>query len=112
VVIPPAFGLDGVGFETFTGDGPISYWNNYVGVSEMGGQGNFRDPRIGLTIRQHPDLVTPKLPALLQYQLSLKTPPPPPDSFDQEAADRGEDVFTAKCASCRPKNRRTIWLSF
>src|SRR5262249_27963804 len=25
-VIPPAFGLKGVKFETFTGDGPISYW--------------------------------------------------------------------------------------
>jgi hypothetical protein len=25
VVLPPAYGLQGVGFETFTGDGPISY---------------------------------------------------------------------------------------
>src|SRR5688500_2653491 len=30
VVIPPAYGLQGVGFETFTGDGPISYWNSYL----------------------------------------------------------------------------------
>jgi hypothetical protein len=30
------FGLQGIGFETFTGDGPISYWNSYVGVSQMG----------------------------------------------------------------------------
>ena len=36
VVIPPAFGLKGVGFETYTGDGVISYWNNYVGAMEMG----------------------------------------------------------------------------
>ena len=28
VVIPPVYGLKGVGFETFTADGPISYWNN------------------------------------------------------------------------------------
>ena len=47
VVIPPIYGLKGVGFETFTGDGPISYWNSYVGVTQMGGQGNFFDPRIG-----------------------------------------------------------------
>ena len=71
IVIPPIYGLKGVGFETFTGDGPISYWNSYVGVGQMGGQGNFSDPRIGLVITQTPDLVTPKLPALLDYQLSL-----------------------------------------
>ena len=37
VVIPPAYGLKHVGFETYTGDGPISYWNAYVGISQMGG---------------------------------------------------------------------------
>ena len=48
IVIPPIYGLQGVGFETFTGDGPISYWNSYVGVGQMGGKGRFNDPRIGL----------------------------------------------------------------
>ena len=67
IVIPPIYDLRGVGFETFTADGPISYWNAYVGVGQMGGQGNFTDERIGLTIEQSPDLVTPKLPALLAY---------------------------------------------
>jgi len=101
-VIPPAFGLKGVGFETFTGDGPISYWNNYVGVTQMGGHGSFSDPRIGVTVTQKPDVVTPILPALLAYQLSLRTPPPPPRSFDQAAAARGEALFNgvAKCGSC------------
>ena len=83
IVLPPIYGLKGVGFETFTADGPISYWNGYVGVGQMGGQGNFRDPRIGLFITQTPDLVTPKLPALLDYQLSLRTPEPPKGSFDR-----------------------------
>jgi mono/diheme cytochrome c family protein len=103
VVIPSIFGLEDVAaFETFTADGPISYWNNYVGVTQMGGHGSFRDPRIGLKINQSPDQVTPKLPALLQYQLSLKTPDPPPDSFDPEAAERGEDIFNdeGQCATC------------
>ena len=59
IVIPPIYGLKGVGFETFTGDGPIWYWNSYVGVGQMGGQGTFNDPRIGLFINQRPDLVTP-----------------------------------------------------
>ena len=65
IVIPSIYGLKGVGFETFTADGPISYWNAYVGVGQMGGHGNFSDPRIGLFISQTPDLVTSKLPALL-----------------------------------------------
>jgi len=102
VVIPPAFGLKGVGFETYTGDGPISYWNNYVGAMEMGGHGSFSDPRIGISVTQAPDLVAPKLPALLQYQLGLETPPPPEKSFNKGAARRGEDVFNgaAGCARC------------
>jgi mono/diheme cytochrome c family protein len=104
VVIPSIFGLQGVGFETFNGDGPISYWNNYVAVTQMGGHGSFSDPRIGVSVIQTPDQVTPKLPALLQYQLSLQTPPaPPPDgSANRAAARRGEDLFmgAAGCANC------------
>jgi mono/diheme cytochrome c family protein len=104
VLIPPAYGLQGVEFETYTGDGPISYWNAYVGISQMGGQGTFSDPRIGLNIVQKPDLVTPKLPALLAYQLSLPAPAPPAGSFDADAAVRGERIFNGKanCASCHP----------
>jgi hypothetical protein len=102
IVIPPIYGLKRVGYETFTGDGPISYWNSYVGVSQMGGQGTFRDPRIGLEIVQEPDLVTPKLPALLAYQLSLRTPMAPKGSFDQSAAARGKQIFRneARCVTC------------
>jgi hypothetical protein len=55
IVIPSIYGLKGVGFETVTGDGPISYWNSYVGVGQMGGHGNFSDRRIGLFITQSPD---------------------------------------------------------
>src|SRR5215208_2696678 len=104
-VIPPAFGLQGVRFETFTGDGPISYWNNYVAVTQMGGHGSFSDPRLGLSITQTPDLVTPKLPSLLQYQLSLQTPPPPAGSFNQAAADRGKKLFdgAARCVTCHTR---------
>jgi hypothetical protein len=102
VVLPPAYGLKQVGFETYTGDGPISYWNSYVGVGQMGGHGSFSDRRIPLDIVQTPDLVTPKLPALLDYQLSLKTPEPPPNSFDPRAAQRGKQIFKgrARCDTC------------
>jgi hypothetical protein len=102
VVLPPAYGLAGVGFETFTGDGPISYWNAYVAVTQMGGQGRFVDDRIDLRILQRPDRVTSKLRALLAYQLSLLAPPPPSGSFDPTAASRGEALFNgvARCATC------------
>src|SRR5215469_11577368 len=102
VVIAPAFGLKGVGFETYTGDGVISYWNSYVGVTQMGGHGSFSDPRIGISVTQTPDLVTPKLPVLLKYQLGLQTPAPPQGSFDEAAAQRGRKLFNgvAECATC------------
>jgi hypothetical protein len=102
IVIPSIYGLRGVGFETFTGDGPISYWNAYVGIGQMGGKGTFIDPRIGLVIKQSPDLVTPKLDELLVYQLSLRTPDPPRGSFDRIAAFRGRRLFRneAGCAAC------------
>jgi hypothetical protein len=68
----------------------------------MGGQGVFNDPRIGLFINQAPDLVTPKLAALLDYQLSLRPPVPPLGSFDRQAANRGRALFrnAAGCAGC------------
>ena len=102
VVLPPAYGLAGVDRETFTGDGPVSYWNAYVAVTQMHGQGNFEDDRLGIAVRQSPDLVTPKLEALRDYQLTLRAPTPAPGSFDEAAALRGREVFTGagRCSSC------------
>jgi mono/diheme cytochrome c family protein len=113
VVIPSIYGLRGVDFATYTGDGSISYWNAYVGVGQMGGHGNFSDPRIGVSIQQTPDLVTPKLPALLAYQLSLRTPAPPANSFDPQAAARGKQLFRneARCSSCHQQPNLTDVLS-
>ena len=102
LVLPPAYGLREVDLETFTGEGPVSYWNAYVAVTQMHGHGNFSDPRLGVTIVQTPDLVTPKLAALREYQFSLETPAPPTGSFDAAAAERGRALFTgdASCSSC------------
>ena len=109
VVIPPAYGLQHVALETYTGDGPISYWNNYVAVTQMHGQGSFSDSRLGINIVASPDLVTPLLPALLQYQLKLRTPAPPAGSFNPAAAARGRMVFTGvgKCSTCHTGIRLT-----
>ncbi len=102
VEIPPAFGLQHVALETYTGEGPVSYWNAYVAVTQMGAKGDFSDPRLGISIEQDPDLLTRKLPALREYQLSLRKPAPPAGSFDAAAATRGRAVFrgAGQCASC------------
>jgi len=80
----------------------VSYWNAYVAVTQMHGQGSFSDPRLGINIVKSPDVVTPLLPALRQYQFSLTVPRPAAGSFDAAAAARGATLFAgaAKCASC------------
>jgi mono/diheme cytochrome c family protein len=100
LVIPPAYGLSDVTNETYTAEGPISYWNAYVAVTQMGGHGNFSDPRLGIAIKNSPDLVTPKLAALRAYQFSLSLPATPPGSFDVAAAGRGRPIFDRSCATC------------
>ena len=104
VVIPPAFGLRGVTKVTYTGDGDeIAYWNRYVSVVEMGGQGSFSEPRLNLdVVHGTQDLVSAKLPALQAYQLSLAAPAAPAGSFDAVAAERGRVLFSGagQCISC------------
>jgi mono/diheme cytochrome c family protein len=104
VEIPPAYGLQGIHSITVTGDGrQISYWNRYVSVTQMGGQGEFNEPRTGVHVKNGTrDLVSAKLPSLQAYQLSLFSPRPPANSFDPAAVARGRDVFrgVGKCVQC------------
>jgi mono/diheme cytochrome c family protein len=116
-LLPPAFGLAGVNLHTWTGWGSVPYWNAFVANIEMHGQGNFYDPRLDnaaqfpiaaangfghIQISENEDLITPKLPALHAYQISLLAPLPPDGSFDPAAAARGDTLFEGKaqCASC------------
>jgi len=103
-VIPPAYGLLGVHSITSTGDGSdIAYWNRYVAVTQMGGQGTFADSRTGVSVTNGAtDLVSSKLPALQAYQLSLAAPLPPAGSFDPMSAARGKLVFegAGQCSTC------------
>jgi len=102
VLIPPAYGLDGVRRATYTGDGDISYWNNYVAVTQMGGQGVFIDRRIGVKEVRTPDLVHRVLRPLREYQLELEPPAPSEGSFDPDQAAAGKALFhgAAQCAKC------------
>jgi mono/diheme cytochrome c family protein len=108
VLIPPAYGLKDSPHSTYTGDGDIRYWNNYVAVTQMGGQGTFVDDRVGVN-KTLPagteDLVKPKLDALRAYQFSL--PVPGAGAFDQTMASRGQNVFAQRCASCHAGDGKT-----
>jgi mono/diheme cytochrome c family protein len=102
-VIPPAYGLLGINKITVTGDGDdVAYWNRYVGVTQMHGHGSFSEPRLGISVNNPPDLISSKLEALQEYQLSLNAPTPPAGSFDAAAAARGQQVFNGQgqCATC------------
>jgi hypothetical protein len=114
-LLPPAFGHAGVNSHTWTGWGSVTHWNAYVAVTQMHGKGTFFDPRLKdeklfpitaklreWDIRNEPDLVTAKLPALHFYQLALRAPEAPAGSFDKAAAARGQALFSGKaqCARC------------
>ena len=114
-LIPPIFGMAGVNLHTWTGWGSVAHWNALVATLELGGKGVFYDPRLADeerfpiaaangfdNIRNDPDLVTPKLPALHVYQISIPPPKAPRNSFDRRAARRGKKLFSGKadCARC------------
>ena len=114
-LLPAAFGLAGVNLHTYTGWGGVSHWNAFVANLEMHGQGTFLDSRLDDPlrfpiasragfghVRNSPDLITAKLPALQFYQLSIPAPTPPRGSFDPRAAQNGKELFNgaAGCASC------------
>ena len=125
-LIPPAFGLAGVNLHTWTGWGSVPYWNAFVANLEMHGKGKFFDSRLDNAeqfpiaaangfghVNNEPDLITAKLPALQAYQLSIPAPAPPKGSFDQQAAERGDGVFSGKgkCSTCHmePVSTESGW---
>lgn len=114
-LIPPAFGMAGVGVHTWTGWGSVTHWNAFVANLEMHGQGTFYDPRLNDpeqfpvaaaagfgNVRSENDLITPRLAALQFYQLAIPAPTAPEGSFDADAASRGEVLFNgdAQCSTC------------
>jgi len=115
-LIPPAYGKAGDNLHTWTaGHGTVSYWNAYVAVTQMHGQGTFYDPRYNDPVkfpvaartgiwntRSTVDMVTAKLPDLHTYQLALPAPKPLAGSFNAAAAARGRTLFNgkARCATC------------
>jgi len=114
-LIPPAFGLAGINLHTWTGWGSVPHWNGFVANLEMQGKGTFYDPRLNDAakfpiaaavgagdVRNTPDLITAKLPALHYYQMSLPAPRPTQGSFNFAAAQRGKALFKgdAGCARC------------
>jgi hypothetical protein len=114
-LLPAAFGLAGVNLHTYTGWGGVSHWNAFVANLEMHGKGTFIDSRLDDPlrfpvaaragfghVRNDPDLITAKLPALQFYQLSIPAPTPAHGTFDATAAERGQALFNgrATCSTC------------
>jgi hypothetical protein len=114
-LIPPAFGLAGVNLHTWTGWGSVTHWNAFVANLEMHGKGTFFDPRLNDAaqfpvasragfgnVRNDPDLISAKLPALHFYQLAIGAPAAPTGSFDPASAARGQKLFASagRCATC------------
>lgn len=114
-LMPAAYGLAGVNLHTYTGWGSVTHWNAFVANLEMHGKGTFYDPRLNDpdqfpiaaragfgNVRNDPDLITSKMPALHFYQLAIPAPKPPKDSFDEAAAERGQETFNgiAQCSRC------------
>ena len=114
-LIPPAFGLLGVNLHTWTGWGSVAHWNGFVANLEMHGKGTFYDPRLNDrvqfpvaaragfgNVRNKPDLISAKLPALHFYQLAIPAPLPAKGTFDVAASTRGKQIFENKagCAAC------------
>ncbi|MFZ0060587.1 MAG: hypothetical protein WAL47_00965 [Pyrinomonadaceae bacterium] len=114
-LLPPAFGLAGINLHTWTGWGSVTHWNAFVANLEMHGSGTFFDPRLNNaskfpiaaangfgSVRNTPDLITPKLAALHFYQLAIPAPRPPDGSLDLVVVNRGQELFSgkARCATC------------
>lgn len=114
-LIPAAFGLKGIELTTYTGWGDITYWNAFVANLQMHGKGTFIDPRLNnpdkypiavengfYHVVNSPDLITSNLPALREYQHSLKAPKPPRGSYDIAGAGKGKALFLTKaqCDNC------------
>ena len=124
-LIPNARGLAGHNLHTWTGGwGTVTYWNAFVAVNELHGNGTFFDERFD-DINQFPiaaraglghvstdpdnDRVTSKLPALHFYQLALPAVQPRPGiDFDPDAAERGDELFSGK-ADCNRCHREPLW---
>ncbi len=114
-LLPAAYGLAGVNLHTYGGWGSVTHWNAFVANLEMHGKGTFYDPRLNNpdqfpiaaragfgNVRNDPDLITAKMPALHFYQLAIPSPEPPKGSFDEAAAERGQELFNglAQCSRC------------
>jgi cytochrome c peroxidase len=114
-LLPPAFGLAGVNLHTWTGWGSVTHWNALVANLEMHGQGTFFDTRLDDPVKfpiaaregfghlhAEEDQITPLLPALHVYQLTLESPRAPRGSYDALAAKAGQRIFNgkARCSTC------------
>lgn len=111
-LIPAIYGLQDVNPVSYTGFGDLESWTRFVAIVELGGQGNFSDPRLdspqfpiaqatgAANITSDVELFEPVADALNSYVLSLL--PPQSSDFDEDSAIRGQFLFNnnAQCITC------------
>jgi len=124
-LIPNSRGLAGFNLETWTGGwGALPYWDAFVAVVLLHGNGTFFDARFDnatqfpvaaaaglghISVDPDEDRVTPKLPALELYQLSLRALRPRAGvDFNEAAAERGDALFSGK-ANCNRCHHEPLW---
>jgi len=121
-LIPSIFSLQGVDPVGYAGFSNLSQWINFVAVIELGGQGNYTDPRLADPVKfpiavatnaanrvAENDVFGPQSDALEAYILSLKAPQADASRFDETAAIRGQELFGGKaaCVNCHTGNTLT-----
>ena len=108
VVIPPIYGLQRVGLRDVHRRRLYFLLEQLRGRVTDGRPWDIPRPSDWRQHRPKARLVTPKLPALLFYQLTLKTPEPPAGSFDRAAASGGEQCFRTRHGAARVTAARPL----
>ena len=109
--IPPAYGLGGRRRTRPTrGEGRHPYWNAYVAVTQMGGQGTFTDPRLGVNKTCRPDAGSGRAEAAGAARVPVQ--PRGAGTAGRTASTRRRrprpgGVRRARCASCHSGAART-----
>ena len=101
VLIPPIYGLADVPLETTRATARFRIGTPTSAVTQMGGQGKFFDPRIGVAVFYDNDLVTREAARALRLPGVARAPAPTADAFDPplpRAAARSS-TGAAQCSS-------------
>ena len=100
LVIPPAYGLAQIKNETYTAEGPLSYWNAYVAVTQMGGRGTSPIRGSGSTSRTHPTWSAPSSRRCARISIACRYRARRRRASIARAPRAAAPLFNRNCATC------------